>query len=224
MDTTTNWFPRITLATSKTLDSLRVMACLVVVLSHLYEFITGNLNNSVNEWISYLAVAVFFFISGWVNTHSLLWGDSAKQFYLKRVKRIYPTYLKALALGLGLSLIFGAYNHSYLLNALFLNPFVGTVPTNAPLWSLSYEVYLYALLPLMLINSTFWSIVGWLLACLVFAVVGKFLLFYAFSAGIVCFVCGLQLPRVDFFARYGRYTYEIYVYHYLILFALWGMF
>ncbi|RUO51649.1 acyltransferase family protein [Pseudidiomarina homiensis] len=223
MQTLARSLPQITWSTTRTLDSLRVIACAIVVLSHVYEFVSGNLNNPINESLSYAAVAVFFFISGWVNANSLL-RNSVRDFYVKRVKRIYPTYVKAFVLALGLSLVFGIYQPEYLTNLVFLNPFFGTIPTNAPLWSLSYEVLLYAAAPFLLANRPVVCFLTQFFLFLVFILAGHLWLMFAFWLGYTCFSLGLQLPRFEFFYKYGRHTYEIYVYHYLVLVVLWGMF
>ena len=52
---------------SKSIDSLRVICCLIVLTSHIYELTTGVLNNPFNEWVSFAAVGIFFFLSGYVN-------------------------------------------------------------------------------------------------------------------------------------------------------------
>ncbi|KFZ29723.1 hypothetical protein IDAT_01060 [Pseudidiomarina atlantica] len=217
-------YPQITWDTSTTLDSLRVIACAIVLLSHVYEFSTGNLNNPVNETISYIAVACFFFISGWVNTHSIRTRNSTKQFYEKRFFRIVPTYVFALVLGAVVFILVGGNPLEYLSNLVFLNPFFGTIPTNAPLWSLPYEIYLYALLPLLLGSSWYWSRFAFVLLILLFTLLGHPFLFVAFYMGCLCYSFGLQLPRLNLFSKYGKHTYEIYVFHYPLMILLWGLF
>lgn len=204
-----------------TLESLRVIACLIVVISHIYEFLSGNLNNPFNEWVSYSAVVLFFFISGIVNTWSFQKKPSTSHFYLSRLKRIYPTYFIALTLALFLAIIMGVYQDNFLTNYLFLNPWFGTINTNTPLWSLSYEVILYLALPFLVRSYSLFLILHFVLASF-FLVMDYIALYLAFIVGHLIAEHTRTIPfNFDFFPQYGKYTYEVYVYHYPLLTLLW---
>jgi peptidoglycan/LPS O-acetylase OafA/YrhL len=110
------------------------------------------------------AVLVFFLLSGFVifanEKHRVA---SPRGYYIRRIRRIYPPILLAMLVStclwlLGLlradptwtSLIGTLFS---LQDIAFLKPGVVTTPYlgNNPLWSLSYEVFFYAVFPLVMI-------------------------------------------------------------------------
>ncbi len=134
-----------------TLDGMRGVAALLVVLRHTTHF-TGDFGFQE----SYLAVDVFFAMSGVVLANAyeqrLKAGLSAKTFAWIRLVRLYPLYalglaLSVLALALGADDEKASWLHWTLPLALFLLPnmfsFTGTstFPLNGPSWSLFMELW-----------------------------------------------------------------------------------
>lgn len=148
-------------------DGLRAVAVIVVLICHFDEAVLPS---------GYLGVDVFFVISGFVITASLLRSPTEppfrrlKVFYGKRVKRLLPATLTVVATGClllsffsrepegylltGLSSLVGVSNISLYFNqidywgaAASLNPFTHT-------WSLGVEEQFYLVYPLILILFT----------------------------------------------------------------------
>ncbi len=99
------------------LASLRATACLLVVYCHLIGqradpdwFVKPFINQFVRDplaviWdFGYLGVAIFFVISGFIITH-VAQRETRGQFVLKRLFRIYPPFLVALAVASVLAFI-----------------------------------------------------------------------------------------------------------------------
>ena len=215
---------RLSVSESVAIDSCRAVACLVVVGSHVYEAVTLDFVNPINEALSYSAVVLFFLVSGFVNYHSYSGNHSLKSFFVARCRRILPAYYVALAVGLVLSLTLGLFEWSQFYAVIFLNPLFGTVPTNAPLWSLAYEVWLYCLGPLLFARRFFIRVITWAFCLAVFAYFDYFSLAAAFGLGYLLAFWRLRWPlRLRFLPIVGRHSYEIYVFHYPVLIAL-GMF
>lgn len=134
-----------------TLDGMRGVAALLVVLRHTTHFF-GDFGFQE----SYLAVDVFFAMSGVVLANAyeqrLKEGLSAKTFAWIRLVRLYPLYalglaLSVLALALGADHEKASWLHWTLPLAVFLLPnllpFTGTstFPLNGPSWSLFMELW-----------------------------------------------------------------------------------
>ena len=139
------------------LDGLRALSVMIVAVSHagLGRIVPGG-----------FGVTVFFAISGFLITRQLLAEQAAKgqvvlgAFYLRRLLRLYPALLVALALGGGLCWALGAeitggqvlagvlYYTNY--NALFV-PYndapAGMYHPFAVLWSLAVEEHYYLVFP-----------------------------------------------------------------------------
>lgn len=136
------------------LDGLRGIAAVAVVLFHTRGFTGVELLHS-----AYLSVDLFFLISGFVMAHvyekdlgnRLTCGD----FFIKRLRRIYPLYLVGLTLGVvafvGASIsngdTLGLETVIILILAVFFIPTMGLVgregsiyPLNGPSWSLAFEL------------------------------------------------------------------------------------
>ena len=85
----------------KGLDSLRAIAALIVVWSHI-EFIKGLKNIPQNNFIffpnAHFSVTLFFVLSGFLITFLLVkefqkyQTISFKDFYIRRILRIWPLY------------------------------------------------------------------------------------------------------------------------------------
>lgn len=173
------------------LDSIRGIAALFVTIAHCRgtlwigggEFIKMFPRDTWNVWdyaifgISMLTrlsvefVIVFFVLSGFSIAHSLSSNTSVKQFYLRRLIRIYPSYLVAL-IWAGLIFALTRYWHpNWYDGSMTTFSFERTVPMNnffepsvilrnifymtdekgliAPFWSLTYEVIFYILAPFL---------------------------------------------------------------------------
>lgn len=138
------------------LDGMRGIAALFVFLRH-----TNDYWGFTYFYHSYLAVDVFFILSGFVIAHAYEKRFDSKtmtvsSFTITRLIRLYPMYLLGLLVGVGLviaKLIIGHPSsisthenilHIVLLSLLFLPSNVGAgqtlFPLNLPSWSLFYEL------------------------------------------------------------------------------------
>lgn len=158
------------------LTGLRGYAALWVVLSHLS--FTNTFSAAVGERLAwkhangllrheYLAVDLFFVLSGFVLTHAhareldeQVDRRTYVRFLLLRLARVYPLHLVALAMMLVLSTVYWTNpvwdtpaNFLLHLSLMASWGFAGGVSWNPPAWSLSSEWLAYLLLPLIILLS-----------------------------------------------------------------------
>lgn len=145
------------------IQALRGVAALLVVMHHaLPHFKAMNLSNPIFEFIGkfgYMGVDIFFVISGFVMAKTTINvkqnPSSSMNFISKRFLRIYLGFWSIFFLAL---LYFYYFDPSYLkgkeiLQSLFLinaNMFDLVV---SPAWSLTYELYFYILVAIVLVST-----------------------------------------------------------------------
>ena len=143
------------------IQALRGIAALMVVMFHLLpQFKAMGLNNYLYESFArfgYIGVDIFFVISGFVMAKSTnkLSHDSknARNFLSKRFARIFLGYWPAFFLAL---LLYSIFNANFLPQKDILSSFF-LLSTNlsklviGPSWSLTYELYFYSLIALLLL-------------------------------------------------------------------------
>lgn len=164
-------------------------------------------------------VDLFFILSGYLIYGSLIARQQAfGPFMVRRIRRIYPTFLAVFALYLVLSLFSAADSKIpsgtepallYLAQNLLLIPGLQRVePMIAVTWSLSYEMLFYLVIPL-LIAALGLRQRSATVRVLLFALLGGGIVYYSFGGGhirMIMFVAGIFLwealrhPRV---ARFG---------------------
>ena len=149
------------------LTTLRFFAAYWIVLHHLDDGVRPNLD-AMSQLLrkGYLAVDIFFILSGFILCH-VYWRDGAAgrldywNFLSKRLARIYPMHLFTMVL-IGLVVAVGtltgvrvddtAHLRNVVANLLLIHAW-GTTPGlswNAPSWSISAEWFAYLLFPLAL--------------------------------------------------------------------------
>lgn len=150
----------------KGLDTLRALAATIVVVDHV-EIIKKD--NGIHNFIDnptliypdgHLSVILFFVISGFLITYLLLaeqgksGGIDLKNFYMRRVLRIWPLYYLVLFLSY---IIFSPdYSLSRILLPLFIFPNVAyalkeTWDISPQIWSIGVEEQFYIVWPLLFI-------------------------------------------------------------------------
>lgn len=153
------------------LNILRAFFSINVVLYHCYALSNSEslkfLNNILNPD---LAVQGFFIISGFLIPQSYERAKSIKEFYKKRLLRLYPAYITIIILSAVLGVFFSNFEvkqyflsiqlYKYIAaNAFFLNflqqslpgVFVNNIFTavNGSLWTLKIEVAFYLIVPII---------------------------------------------------------------------------
>lgn len=151
----------------RTLDGLRGVAALAVILLHAETLLGRQVAPS-----GYLAVDLFFVLSGFVVAHAyedrLAAGLSPGRFITLRAVRFYPLYLAGLALGAIKCLAViaarqpttmppGAVGPAVALGMFFLPapfapPDFNIAPLNIPAWSLMFELLINAAFAVLLIR------------------------------------------------------------------------
>jgi peptidoglycan/LPS O-acetylase OafA/YrhL len=164
----------------KILDSMRGVAALLVVFHHVYtrfnRLFLDHFSvwaNTVMAWISDLnvqAVLFFFFLSGFSICLSLKNGlpiskTAFNEYAYRRLKRILPLYYFAILIAIITGLLTRAIyiNPDFSIKNLLGNVFFlqcsksyrgnwfAPYGDNGPLWSLSFEMFYYFLLPILLL-------------------------------------------------------------------------
>jgi peptidoglycan/LPS O-acetylase OafA/YrhL len=147
--------------TSAFLDFLRIICALVVFSSHCAQHWNDQASAVIRPYAHH-AVVVFFVLSGYVISHATFGrrGIGVEHYAVSRISRLYSVVIPALLLTallqwVGVNLAPEAYAQAsrgadvarYALAAVFMQNawFLSSAPpTNAPLWSLSYEAWYYA--------------------------------------------------------------------------------
>lgn len=160
----------------------RFFAALLVVMFHYHHWPAAVQTFIGGGWV---AVTFFFLLSGFVlayTARNLTSASGRKEFYLRRVARIYPVYL--LAWALAAVVIVGDWDDaslSYIAKAtalfggLSISLLQAWVPGaaefwNLPAWSLSVEAFFYASFPLIylaLVKQSSRNLVAMLVTCFV---------------------------------------------------------
>lgn len=163
-----------------TLDSLRAVVALVVVLHHVWTVFFAQVNahlapSALAIWDTiqaqnHRAVMAFFVLSGFtiaMTTDGRLpvVAPATRDYLQRRIRRIVPLFYGSLAWTVAMGAIYGYRAHDFswrilLGNLLLLQTSAGAKGTwfvpfgsNGPYWSLSYEMAYYAVLPLALMGA-----------------------------------------------------------------------
>ena len=142
------------------LTATRAVAALMVFIHHFGGGVFPFNKAPVFFHSGNVAVSYFFVLSGFVLYISYHYSAiSYRQYIARRIGRIAPVYLLALAMSIGVAVAF----HSYAINsksvkeivfsALFLQAFIPSYPLvlNGPAWTISVEMFFYALFPALLL-------------------------------------------------------------------------
>ena len=146
-------------ATQLTLNFLRVIAAQLVLFGHCHILLFG-LRARNQPYIEYIAVMIFFIISGFLISFSLVRKNfkiTFKEYFFARFCRIYSGYIPAIifvALVDFISINFSTYKHykdfsikTFLGNIFMLQDFpnckVSTFGSAKPFWTLNIEWWLY---------------------------------------------------------------------------------
>ena len=138
------------------LTALRFFAAALVALFHGSMSVTGSGADGIVRF-GYVGVTFFFVLSGFVLTWTWKPDASPRQFYLRRFARVYPAHLLTALIALSLGLLgvisVDASPVSVPLNLSLLQSWVPdyavTYSLNGPSWSLSDEIFFYAVFPLL---------------------------------------------------------------------------
>lgn len=159
-------------------DGMRAFACLAVVFHHLSQFLSSEGQASwIQEMHAFLlvgnsGVSVFFVLSGYLLAFPF-WSKyleghpfpSLKSYTVRRAARIMPGFYVAVLVSTLLTVLFSIPTDHFWLRlaagVTFTSGFhyITLFPNevNGPLWSISFEVFCYMLLPLFMFGLYRWS-------------------------------------------------------------------
>lgn len=200
----------------RSMEGLRGIAVLLVFLVHYSSLINPWLTSetiTIAEFVhsfGNLGVDLFFILSGYLIYGSIITKEFDTWPYAKRrIERIYPTFLVVLAVYVILSILLpeqskfpeaAADKAIYLLQNILLLPGMFDInPIITVSWSLSYEVFYYLLIPIVILALTMksWSSNTRILFWSVITIAG-FTACYLFGGHVrlLMFICGIILFEV----------------------------
>jgi peptidoglycan/LPS O-acetylase OafA/YrhL len=209
-------------------DLVRLIAALMVLWSHQFALMKLPEPPLFGTSASEIGVFIFFAISGYLNTGSLLRGASWWRFLIRRARRIFPALLGlaifCVLVGAVVTTVGGAtfwakvpdfvwrnstilFGIRYTLPGVFAdNPFPDAM--NGSLWTLPHEVKLYIYLAIIAVAARYRP--DWLLGVLAAALVGFVVWFHLttknpveayFQKFAVLFITGAVLALME--RRFG---------------------
>jgi peptidoglycan/LPS O-acetylase OafA/YrhL len=163
------------------LDGLRAIAILLVLFSHSVIFDQFTQLHDLGLQMGYLGVSIFFVLSGYLITRSLLHEEnkfgriSLKFFYIRRVLRLLPALWAYLIVVFCLWLAHLLPDnpwHSFVTSLLYIRNLIGHGNATDHLWSLSIEEQFYFLWPIVVIKFPFQNRRRLMIALIIIAIVG----------------------------------------------------
>jgi peptidoglycan/LPS O-acetylase OafA/YrhL len=212
--------------TSKNINNLRWYLCLIVVIGHFFKIFYLVFDNDFINWSGFLAVCSFMFLSGYVNHNSILRHKNRYSFLVSRAKRILIPFYIAFFFSILILFVFSVeFKQEYFLNLFMLHHLFGflTISSNAPLWTIPYEVLLYIVFALSF-NNKYAKCVAIIFAFGFFAYLNNpyYLIFYIlFSIGSLLshYKVELDFIYIPFFIK-NNWTYELYLFHYPVFLVI----
>lgn len=189
------------------LEALRAIAAIMVLLYHAQVVVMGSFTTPLGQWISagHRGVDLFFVLSGFIiaHVHAQELGQPARlpSYLFKRFVRIYPAvWIVSLPALLLYALAFGGDEKATklelwpLLASGLLLPQEG-VPLVNVTWTLTYEVFFYALFALVIAHRRLGLavILAWQGATLLLALHGADLGLHAYYLRSLCLDFGVGL-------------------------------
>lgn len=163
---------RVHVTKNNNLDLLRFCFAFIVFLVHAYQLSGVDTLSIFNKILSSrVAVECFFIVSGFLIFMSYEYSDNVKNYFEKRVRRIYPAYFLVILSCAFFGSLLTTYNYSnyffndelfrYILaNLVFLNFLQPDLPgvfsnnelsaVNGALWTLKIEVMFYLSVPIFI--------------------------------------------------------------------------
>jgi peptidoglycan/LPS O-acetylase OafA/YrhL len=167
------------------IDGLRGIACLMVLCHHCYfhggrysypiiEIFNNKISLSGVFFYGYSGVELFFVLSGFCLAYSMIKNPDRKvdwrQYFLNRIRRIYPAFLASMALFMLLSLIINYFKITPLINDEILQmpslkvliysfSFI-SLSFNTSFWTLCVEWRWYLILPIIILIYKRFKITG----------------------------------------------------------------
>lgn len=155
----------------RSMEGLRGIAVFLVFLVHFRSSIqpwlfsdspTATINNAL-AMVGNTGVDLFFVLSGYLIYASLIKRQQAYMGFIgRRIRRIYPTFFVIFMVYLGLSILFPAESKIpsgvtaatlyFIQNLIFLPGLLPIEPMITVAWSLSYEVFYYLIMPLIVVT------------------------------------------------------------------------
>lgn len=195
------------------LDSLRGIACLLVLISH-YTWAYNHYFNTLDNQIFYFrygdfGVQIFFILSGFVIFMTLNKVKSIKEFAVARFARLYPTYWAAMFFTITILFFFpvpglGNYNLILILkNITMLQAFLRTEHIDQVYWSLCVEIVFYIIMGTLFyfkqLNNKYVSIAWLSLTLIVFMpdfYLKKFIVVIFILKNAPLFIAGIMFYKV----------------------------
>jgi peptidoglycan/LPS O-acetylase OafA/YrhL len=179
------------------LAGLRFVLALVVAAGHLSEYTDPGPFKAIAILGAFEAIMGFLVISGYSIGASL--QKKPNGFFYRRMARIYPVYLASMVIVMFVSWSPLTPQQIVVLfvNVLFLNHILVDQSYIGPAWTLSLEVWLYALSPLLI--KLRYKQLQWI-------AIGSFILYCAYTGGRTAFhwayysgtLYGINLPLLAF--------------------------
>jgi peptidoglycan/LPS O-acetylase OafA/YrhL len=180
------------------IEAIRGFTALYVLLGHIVllyhpQDLLPRFGTLIKILFSYghQAVILFFIVSGFsihystiINKRNVL--ENKKEYYFSRWKRIYPLFFMSLVFSLIVFFVAGlqAENNRLFLSFLFLTDIskgsiVDPIPSNFPIWSLSYELIYYIFYPFLWFFISNYSI----LKIFIFSIIISLVAFFVSEIG-----------------------------------------
>lgn len=141
---------------SNNIGLIRLISACTVIVGHVYMVKQPGgdpLERNGLPALSWIAVDLFFLISGWLITASWFRDPSLPRFLIRRVCRIYPAFIVAFILSayIGAELV-GLLDYHFAI-AVLLPPYAPTLAdgrsANISIWTIAYEFRCYLLIALL---------------------------------------------------------------------------
>ncbi|GAB3470691.1 hypothetical protein GCM10027321_41430 [Massilia terrae] len=196
-----------------TLDGIRAVAVILVVVSHLILQLTDGAEPAFYSYrtMGRIGVAIFFVHTTLVLMMSLQrHGPAAIPFYIRRIFRIYPLAIVTVLFFALLQLGSIPIDTGKLLSNLFLvQNITGYASLPRPLWSLPYELQMYLVLPALYHlartqQPVLWAIALWLSATVLALLLPTQSLAHKLALYVPCF-----LPGFLAYLLAGRIRFEL---------------
>jgi len=172
------------------LDSIRGIAVVMVVVEHWTRF-----KRSTNIPLGDIGVDIFFVLSGFLITYILLEAKESerespapmklvKNFYIRRVLRIFPLYYVAISVWFfmrsrsGMPTDDSIYYYLYISNYYMFNHSGGKL---IPTWSLAVEEQFYILWPWIIVFLSQRRVLQSIIAFILIGIISKYVLWFTFG-------------------------------------------